>query len=67
MRHSHPLLLTMTLLCLPLLAFGQERCDEEATAYLKQLAAASANYAPRSGRTAFFSRAQLKYGLERSD
>lgn len=67
MRPSPPLLLTMTLLCLPLLAFGQERCDEEATAYLKQLAAASANYAPRSGRTAFFSRAQLKYGLERSD
>ena len=32
MRPSPPLLLTLTMLCLPLFAFGQERCDEEATA-----------------------------------
>ncbi|MGI6354319.1 MAG: LamG domain-containing protein [Lentisphaerae bacterium] len=67
MRHLPSLLLAMTLVCAPLLTLGQEHCDAEATAYLKQLSAASANYAPRSGRTAFFSRAQLKYGLERSD
>lgn len=67
MRPSPPLLLTLAILCLPMFAFGQERCDPEAEAYLKQLAAASASYAPRSGRTAFFARAQLKYGLERSD
>ncbi len=41
--------------------------DAAAKAYLKKLSASSAKYRNRSGATRFFSRAQLKYGLERSD
>ncbi|MBE6398556.1 MAG: hypothetical protein E7041_00285 [Lentisphaerae bacterium] len=41
--------------------------DPEARAYLKELAKSSASYQRRADRTSFFSRAQLKYGLERSD
>ena len=41
--------------------------DEGARQLLKKYAEAGKNYAPRSGRSAFFGRAQLKYGLERTD
>jgi len=42
--------------------------DAQAAAYLKKLAAKiKPETFPRSGRTAIFSRAQLKYGLERND
>lgn len=41
--------------------------DAGARKVLRKYAEAGKNYSARSGRTAFFSRAQLKYGLERSD
>ena len=42
--------------------------DAQAAAYLKTLSAKIKHETfPRSGKTAIFSRAQLKYGLERTD
>ena len=41
--------------------------DAEAVKYLKKLAQSSKNYQRRADKTYFFSRAQLKYGLERND
>jgi len=41
--------------------------DDGAKAVLQKYAEAGKNRTPRSGRTAIFARAQLKYGLERSD
>lgn len=52
---------------LPWTAFSQESFDEDARAYLAELAARPAITTPRSGRMAIFARAQLKYGLERAD
>lgn len=40
---------------------------DEAAAYLKTLAEKGKNYQRRLDKTYFFSRAQLKYGLERKD
>ena len=41
--------------------------DADAVKYLKKLAQSSKNYQRRADKTYFFSRAQLKYGLERND
>ncbi len=41
--------------------------DAEAAKYLKTLAQKGKNYQRRADKTYFFSRAQLKYGLERKD
>jgi len=41
--------------------------DAEAKKYLKTLAEKGKNYQRRADKTYFFSRAQLKYGLERND
>ena len=48
-------------------AFGNAMPDPEAAKLLKELAKSSETYRRRTNRTYFFSRAQLKYGLERSD
>lgn len=47
--------------------FAERLVDDEAAAYLKTLAEKGRNYRRRLDKTYFFSRAQLKYGLERKD
>ncbi len=48
-------------------AWANAMPDAEAAAYLKTLAEKGKNYQRRADKTYFFSRAQLKYGLERND
>ena len=60
-------LLTLLFAVAALPLFGNAMPDAEAKKLLAELAKASAKYQPRSGKTVFFSRAQLKYGLERND
>ncbi|MBE6399284.1 MAG: hypothetical protein E7041_03970, partial [Lentisphaerae bacterium] len=60
-------LLTLLLALAALPLFGNSMPDAEAKKLLAELAKASEKYQPRSGKTVFFSRAQLKYGLERND
>ena len=58
----------MFLCCAGLLAAtAAPRPDAEAAAMLREMAEKGKNFAPASGRTAIFARAQLKYGLERDD
>ncbi len=47
--------------------WGNIMPDEEAAKYLKTLAEKGKNYQRRADKTYFFSRAQLKYGLQRKD
>ena len=56
------------LLCMTgLLLSAYPQPDAGAAAVLKKYAEAGKNYKPRSGKTAFFARTQLKYGLQRAD
>ena len=47
--------------------FAAPKPDAEAKKLLQKFAEKGKNFRPASGRTAFFARGQLKYGLERND
>lgn len=63
LRRIYALLTTLATLAL----IANPMPDEEAAELLKEYAKSSRDYVSRTGQTRFFSRAQLKYGLERSD